>query len=172
MKTKSQLIKEFIQFEIKRQLNENDVLKSLTPQSMSDAFPVSEKDIMAVIKKACKGRDVKIDNRIYLSSNTHNYGTFAMLQKDLSLNILDAGQGDVTAGGTYHSSRGIGLSFHFRGDWKKDGIPHFTMNASKTTPGGMAVYDMQDVFNVKDILYYATDIIKSNKKNDIQSEVY
>lgn len=149
----------------------DNTFSDLTIDSMIDQFPISDDVIMKIANDLVEGRDAKV-NDIYLNTNSRIYSSFAQLQKTLVIDLYDVGQSDVTPGGTYHSKRGIGLQFHFRGYWNDKGKIEFTMNASKNTPGGMATYRSVDINGESSIKNYMYSVLRYNSPNDITDMVY
>jgi len=165
------------QFEIyvnkmtKKILLEQSDFSKLTVEKMVKSYPVKNTEIMRVLKLLLKNRKVKIE-KIYKNSNTRIYSTFAQLQLTLPLVLLDSGSSDVLPSGTLYSKENIPLQFHFRGYWNDKGKVEFSINASKNTPGGMAIYKSYPVNNINDIKIYFKSVLDDNKPNNIKTDVY
>lgn len=146
--------------------------KNLTIDEMKKQFPYTDKKILKIAKDVSINRDVKIDDTIYNSSNSHIYSNFAQLQRILVITINDSGQDSVSPSGTYHSQRGITLQFHLRGFWDDKGKREFSINASKNTPSGMAIYGSSKIYDIQDIKFYINCIIDANNANNLTNMVY
>lgn len=140
---------------------------------IEDNFPLTDNEIIKYAKTASKGRDADINTSGLKKPDYNYYDTFATYSKRISITLKDAGQSNVTPGGTLHSTRGITLVFYITGKWdEKTDLVKYAIRCSKNTPGGMSLYEEYPIRRKGDVLAYMKDIISSNKPNSTQRGVY
>lgn len=147
--------------------------ESLTIEKMQKDFPFDLKQLNRLLKDACKDRDDAVITNFQLSWMSKKYDTFANLVYDAGIYLKSTGSDNVSPSGTYHSQKGLSITFYLRQTYRSNGsMSSISIDASMTVAGGMEKYKSIDVANYSDIYKYISAILRDNPKNNLGNSSY
>lgn len=150
---------------------------------LASLFPAKENDIRKIVSDILKKQKrqpaeitkYKGNNSKFPKKSPRDKYNWAETDTIYAVELKDRGLSNVTASGTYHARKGHTLLFHCRTSYRdENGEPKisYSINLTYNRPGGMVIYDSNEVFDKHDVAYYIERLLQKYKSNNITNDVY